>query len=187
VPGLTEINALDALLARIYTGAVFTTGATWLSICPTGTTLIDATYYVLNGSATPYVINHAAAGAGGAGTVPSEVAQVLTLRTGVRGRRSRGRMYLPAWGSVSLAAGGNLIATAITNFLTQVNGVNTALATPLWELGVASYGSSWNRGPHNPHGAATLSSWTPFFTPVAVPPGQPFTMDAKPDVQRRRK
>jgi hypothetical protein len=184
-PGSTEITALDAKLVRLWSGTAYSTGTAWLAQCLNNVTLIDATYYVLNGTAAPVVINHAATGTvAGTPTHPSEVAHVLTLRTGTRGRRYRGRIYLPTAGGNAISAG-NLTSTAATAIVAQMAGLQTDLATIQWEIGVASYGSSYNRGPHNANGAAAHVTWTPFFTALQAPGGA--TMDLKPDVQRRRK
>ena len=188
-PGVTEITAADAKFVRMYLGTVYSGGVAWMSACPTNVTLVDITYYVLNGTATPIVINHA-----GAGTIAtsannaSEVAHVLTLRTPTRGRRYRGRIYLPTAGNTQWTGGG-LTPSVATSVLAQLNGLVADLATIQWEIGVASYGVSWNRGPNNAHGAATKVTWTPFFTSIVPAAGPPSlaTMDLKPDVQRRRK
>lgn len=184
-PGPTEIAALDAILVRLYTGAIFSGGSVWFSLCSLDVKLTDATYYVLNGTASPVVISHVAQGSLSTNTgLPSEVAHCITLRTGTRGRRYRGRIYLPAV-SAANAAGGNLLATAVTSTLAQLQGIVAAAAAIQWEIGVASYGSSWNRGPNNAHGAASHVTWSPFFTSIGNP--SQATMDQKPDVQRRRK
>jgi len=166
-PGVSDVAALDALLVRCYTGAAFGAGTSWFTKSAPGTTLIDATAYVLNGTSTPQVIAHAAVGTAGGNTLPSEVAHVVTVRTGTRGRSYRGRIYLPASTATHIDATGSLLAADVTTTLAQFTGCAAALGgpavAPFWELGVASY-------LHN------------VFTPLSL-----FTMDAKCDVQRRRK
>lgn len=185
-PGPVEIAAMDAKMARMYTGTIYSGGSCWLTFCSGACTLIDATYYVLNGTAGPIVINHAANGGVAAGTAQaSEVAQVLSLRTGLRGRRYRGRIYLPGT-AVASTTNGILSAGVVTTTLAQINALQTDLQSIQWEIGVASYGESWNRGPHNSHGAATHVTWSPFWTTIGNAPTA-VSMDTKPDVQRRRK
>jgi hypothetical protein len=185
-PGPTEIAALDAKLVRMYTGSIYSGGSVWLAQCTTGVTLIDATYYVLNGSAGPVGINHTAAGPGAiANSQASEVAHVLSLRTGLRGRRYRGRIYLPGVSTTNVPSG-ILSSALVTTTLAQLNALQTDLQSIQWELGVASYGESWNRGPHNAHGSATHVTWAPFFTTLGNAPTA-CSIDTKPDVQRRRK
>lgn len=172
----TDLNALDAKLARLYSGTAYTTGQPWLTNCPSTTTLVDFTYYPLDGTSSPTTTPHAAAGASSATTnQPSEVAHVLTLRTGVRGRRYRGRIYLPAVSTASMAgATGNLTTTVVTNFLVQARGLLADLQTIQWFWAVASYGHGTLHG--------QPQSWTPFATVLTD-----VTMDAVADVQRRRK
>lgn len=162
-PGTTEITALDALLIRLWTGSAFGAGANWLSNCNAAVTTIDATYYVLFGGAPPLIFTHAAVGALATGTLPSEVACVVTHRTGTRGRSYRGRTFLPAPVTSHVAAGGVLQAADITSTLAQFAGCQSALAAIQWQIGVASY-------LHSTFAAASS-----------------FTMDNRFDVIRHRK
>lgn len=175
-PGTSEINALDAKLLRLYSGTAYTTGAPWLTLCSPDTKLIDASYYPLSVTGSAQVIAHSQIGTGGANSnQPAEVAHVLTLRTGTRGRRYRGRIYLPAVTVLNMAgASGTMTSTSMANFLTQARGLLADLASIQWAWGVASYG-------HGTVGGQP-STWTPFFTALTD-----VTMDAVPDVQRRRK
>lgn len=175
-PGPTEIAAMDTKLLRLYTGTAYAGGAAWFTLCSSDTKLIDATYYVLNGTSSPQVISHIASGTAAASTNQAqEIAHVLTVRTGVRGRRYRGRIYLPAVSTANMVgAQGTMTAAAVTSTVNQATGLLADLASIQWEFGVASYGQG------SVHGTPT--TWTPFFTPATL-----FTMDAVPDVQRRRK
>jgi hypothetical protein len=175
-PGAAEITALDTKVLRLYTGTAYTGGAAWLTVCTPDTKLIDATYYVLNGTSVPVIIPHTQQGTGSAGTNSAqELAMVLTLRTAQRGRRYRGRIYLPApSSSMILGASGQMATGNVTNTINQATGLMTDLGSIQWAWGIASYG----RG--TVHGQPT--SWAPFFTPLAS-----VFMDGIPDVQRRRK
>ncbi len=175
-PGPTEFAALDAKVIRLYSGTAYTTGVPWFTSCPPSIKLIDATFYSLNGSASPWVIPHAQAGVAGANTdTAQETAMVLTLRTLLRGRRNRGRIYLPSISSTFMSGSGGVMLTASVNtFLVQARGLLADLASIQWEWGVASYGHG------STHGVAT--TWSPYFTPLSD-----VTMDGVPDVQRRRK
>jgi hypothetical protein len=171
-----DIIALDALFIRLYAGTAFSTGVPWFTNCSSDVKMIDATYYILNGTSIPQVIVHTLQGGAGAGqNQPQEVAQVLTLRTPQRGRRYRGRIYLPGSSTTSmLSTNGTLTATVLANFLVQARGVLGALPPISWKWGVASYGHGTLNG--------VATSWAPFFTEL-----QDVSMDAVPDVQRRRK
>lgn len=175
-PGSTEIGLLDAKVVRLYTGTIYSGGAPWLQQCCADTKLIDATYYVLNGTSVPQIIPHAASGSAATGNnTAQECAHVLTLRTSLRGRRHRGRIYLPAVGSNKMATTtGITVATVATETLAQANGLLGDLPSIQWKWVVASYGHG------TLHGVPV--SWTPYATDIAS-----FSMDAIPDVQRRRK
>lgn len=175
-PGITEFTALDAKVLRLYSGAAYSTGAAWLTFCTPDTKLIDATYYNLDGASSPYVISHTQQGTQSAATnSPQTLAFVLTIRTGNRGRRYRGRVYLPTPSqNVIAGATGQLTAATTTNIVTQANGLLADLSSIQWAWGVASYGHGTVNG--------QPSSWTPFFTNATA-----ITADGVPDVQRRRK
>lgn len=175
-PGPTEIAALDAKLLRLYTGSAYASGTTWFSSCGPEVKLIDATYYVLNGTSVPVVIPHTQQGTLTVGNNQAqEVAMVLTLRTAQRGRRYRGRIYLPAPHTSTMSGGtGQMTSTIVTTFLAQANGLLADLPSIQWAWGVASYGVG------SLHGVPQF--WTPFFTAI-----QSLSMDGIPDVQRRRK
>lgn len=172
----SDINALDAKLARLYSGTAYTTGVPWLTICTSNTQLVDFTYYPLDGTSSPTVTPHAALGAAASTTnQPSEVAHVLTLRTGIRGRRYRGRIYLPAAGTGAMSGTtGQMITANVNNFLTQARGLLADLQTIQWYWSVVSYGHGTLHG--------VPQTWTPFSTPLTD-----VNMDGVADVQRRRK
>jgi hypothetical protein len=172
-PGATEIAALDPLLTRLYTGTAFTSGAAWLTNCSTLTKIVQIDYTVLDGSALGITYAHT-----GAGTivtsVPSEVAIVLSLLSNTRGKRYRGRLFLPCPIPGALDNSGNLNPTIKTVTEAQYLGMMSALAGIQWAPVIASY----DKG--TLHGVPT--TWTPFATNVVTP-----RMDLVPDVQRRRK
>jgi len=119
---------------------------------------------------------HAAVGTDSAdNALPAEVAHVLSLRTAYRGRRYRGRLYLPAMTTGTTDVNGNLTGAKITSILAQWNAMVAELAPKQWSIVVASYGKSV-------HSNGTITTWTPFATDITSA-----TMDSKPDVQRRRK
>jgi len=173
---LAAITALDAKLVRLWTGTGYTSGSSWLINCSADTKTLDITYYVLNGTAVPIVIAHNASGSVAAGSNQAqEIAHVLTLRTNTRGRRYRGRIYLPAAATTLMSnTTGVLGGATVTSFLNQARGLLADLPSIGWKWGVASYGHGTLNG--------QPQTWTPFFTDI-----QDFTFDAIPDVQRRRK
>lgn len=167
-PGTSDITALDALLVRLWAGAKFGTGEPWFKLCASTITLTKTSYIVLDGSALGQDIAKTGLSGGGiGGSLPSEVAPVLTLRSNQRGRSHRGRIYMPAPDQVTIDSSGRIPVAKRDPFLVQLTGLMAALGgpavAPFWELGVASY---------------KLSVFTPLVTG---------TMDLDFDVQRRRK
>lgn len=166
-PGPSDIDALDALFVRMYNGAVFGSGQPWLNQCNSFTTLAQITYLGLDGAALAIVKPHTASGTASGPPMPPECAPVLTLRSAIRGRSHRGRVYLPAPANVIMDGGGRLGTGTTTATVAQVAGLKAALGgptlAPFWELGIASYLHS-------------------YFTPLNIA-----TMDVDIDVQRRRK
>lgn len=173
-PGSTEIAAVDALLARLYTGTTFGAGVPWLSVVANNWTLQQIDYTVLDGTSMGYTYAHAATGSVAGATLPPECSPVLTLLTGRRGRRYRGRIFLPAPTGAILLTAGTITGTAITNIQTQYTGMISAMSAIQWLPVVASYG----------HGSylGSPTTWTPFATAVTA-----VRMDPYVDVQRRRK
>jgi hypothetical protein len=172
-PGTAEITAMHALLGRLYTGAAFGAGAAWLPTCAPATTVFQVDYTILNGSALGLTLALAGAGAT-ANSAPSEVAHVMTLGTTNRGRRYRGRLYLPCVSVSSLTAAGQLAQSKIDSGVAQYLGMIAALAGIQWRPVVASYGHGSTNG--------VPTTWTPFATPIVS-----VRIDPAPDVQRRRK
>jgi len=180
---LTRIDELHAMLIRVYTGTAFASGAPWFNACATGVTLTRVDYTALDGMALGYSKAASGAGSSGTSTLPAQTSSVVTLRTAVRGRRTRGRIYLPACSAAGtvITADGKLGAAAVSATIAQIAGLIAALPAIQWELVVASYGKSLIKDPNDKYDKIE-STWTPFATPVTN-----VTMDAVFDVQRRRK
>jgi hypothetical protein len=186
-PGTTEIDNLDVDLFKFYSGTAYTTGLPWLSRCATSTSITQIDYTVLDGAALAYSKPHSAAGSSGTTPLPGEVAACLTLRTTTRGRRYRGRIYLPAPSAALIDSSGYWTGALRTGTIQQWTDMAAALNAKQWRPVVASYGYSWiddpsDLQPPSGHSPKILSTWTPFCTEV-----NSVTMDQKPDVQRRRK
>jgi hypothetical protein len=182
-PGPTEIDAMHALFVRFYSGSPFAGGTPWLTACATSTTTERVDYTVLNGTSLGYTKAFAAAGGGGANTSPASVSPVLTFRTNTRGRRYRGRVYLPppASGASQIDAQGKLLQSVANVVTANAAGMRTAMAAIQWKHVVASYGKSLHKDPNDKYDKIEVT-WTPFATEVTA-----YTMDLVLDVQRRRK
>jgi hypothetical protein len=170
------VTALDVELSRFYSGSAYAGGSPVLGQCRSVTTLIDITYTQLDGLSISRVIAHAANGTNASSlSSPSEASLVLTLRTNKRGRRYRGRIYLPPMVADLQQGLGEIAGATATGFVNNYAGMTAALAPKNWVPVVASYGYYKKED-------GTVVTWTPHAEPVTNP-----TMDLKYDVQRRRK
>lgn len=186
-PGTTEIDNMDVELFKLYSGTAYAGGGAVLNVCPATTTVTQIDYTVLDGAALAYSKPHTASGIGAGNSLPPEVSAVLTLRTTTRGRRYRGRVYLPPFVVGNTDATGSWTSTVRNALIAQYQGMMGALGPKQWKPVVASYGYSWIDDPNDVqppsgHSPKILSTWGPFATDINA-----VTMDAKPDVQRRRK
>lgn len=162
-PVLANWQALDAQLVKFWAGPAIGAGASVMSQVYNGCTLVQTVLTPLDGVSPSLISAHNLAGSLGGVSLPSEVAEVLTLRTARRGRRYRGRIYLLPLTTLGATAAGFLGAAYPIAFVAQMNGVMAAMAGATWELVVASY---------------------KFGSAEAV---TNVTMDNRFDVQRRRK
>lgn len=178
-PGTTEIAALDALLVRLYFGAALGTGTQWFANCPSSTTLEQIDYVILDGSSLGSTIPHAQVGVTGS-PLPPEVSPVLTLLTGKRGRRYRGRIYLPTPNLTAADSAGQIATGVRTSIQNQFLGLMTQLASIQWAPVVASYGHGQTTDKVTK--VVTKTTWPPFATPITA-----VRMDQFFDVQRSRK
>jgi hypothetical protein len=182
-PGTTEIDGLHIELARFYVGTNYTTGKYVLFYGPNTLKTLQVDYTVLDAASLMYTKLMAASGTSAAtGVQPSELAPVLTLRTAVRGRRNRGRIYLPTPTTNGyIGTTGDLDTVYTGAIVLQYMDMRTALAAKQWRPVVASYGKSLINDPVDKHDKIEVT-WTPYATPITN-----VTMDTKVDVQRSRK
>lgn len=158
-----DFTTIDPLLRRLYSGAAFGAGIPWMSSCVAAVTLDDISYTPLDGTSPTSVITAGLAGGAAGTSLPSEVAAVLTLRTNLRGRSHRGRVYLPPVSTGTVSAGGIIPAANVTGEVAQAGGMSTALVAAGYWPCVASYLL---------HTSSDITS---------------YTMDNRFDVQRGRK
>jgi hypothetical protein len=163
-PTPADIVALHGLITRIYSGTPTTTGGTnMLNNSSSSMKLTQVQYTPLDGSSTTTVLALVASGAAGGNNLPSEVTAVVTFRTDQRGRSYRGRAYLPVMTVSAVDSSGELTSGPLTSLPLQWQGAIALLGGISWEHHVASY----------LHGTSRIII--------------SYTMDAKMDVQRRRK
>lgn len=104
-------------------------GATGVAaLFPTGTTLTEVTTSTANAAFRQTTKTTGTLTLVGTGTtsLPYQVAEVVTWRTASATKWGRGRWYLPAMDTTTLATGGFLLSTAAVT--TIVDGLNAALA-----------------------------------------------------------
>lgn len=109
--------------------------------------------------------------------LPPNNAVCVTIRSNLRSRNGRGRIFLPGIGEDKVSGDGTILSTFRTGMITAMNDVATALgaATIPLTMGVASfYSKSVNPTPPHERAAGV-------FSPLSS-----FTIDATIDTQRRR-
>lgn len=169
------LTALNTELNKLYGGPAYSGSTYWLLFnCNQYTLCYDATYTRLDGTSASVIKALTAAGSGTSNSMPPEVSVCVTLRTATRGRRYRGRLYLPPFVASAANPNGSVVGSSMTGIVAQFAGFRTALTGINWEQVIASYGKgSLNGQP---------VTWTPFATAVTD-----VSVDAYFDVQRRRK
>lgn len=132
------IAILDPLLLAHYqtnSGA----GQAWRNQAPTTSNIQRFRYTPLDGTSAQTVITHILAGLSAGDPLPVSIALVVTLRTLLRGRSHRGRVYTGPYDEVSNLAG-NPVAAIVAGVAVQWQRfVDVALAGSGVSLVVASY------------------------------------------------
>lgn len=160
----TALFALNAEIERLYAGTPYTSGLALLASCNSGTILQSCTYTPLDGSSASTVLVVSGGGSGSVESLPHEVAEVCTHRTALRGRRYRGRTYLPPVTESNTDGSGRLGGTVVSGWGFQWIGFRAGLVANNWQHVVASY-----------------------LAPAVGTPVTSTTIDSVFDVQRRRK
>jgi hypothetical protein len=168
-PDETQINQLVTPFVAFYQDAV-------LHSVPSGTTLNHVNITPLDGTSGAFSFVPALAGDGGPNPTSAQTCEVLTIRTALRGRQNRGRVYLPAFVEEDWDSLGHIASTAVTRVIGAAAALDAAVDVNGWQIGVGSYGPYKNPITH------VLEVGTPHFTPATS-----FTMDQLADVQRSRK
>lgn len=165
-------TAIDAnVTAAMWVGMTSNTVCYQLTITPLDGTSATRTYAV---SGTKWTGTAASVGTSPASAV------VVSLKTNSRGRRYRGRIYLP-FADETYIAGGSLSVTP-TAGQTAWDTFRAAMATATFPLHVASYGRSYHKtGGHGAPITYTPVTWAGFSTAVTS-----CTVETVLGTQRRR-
>jgi hypothetical protein len=132
------IAILDPLLLAQYTvntGA----GTAWKNLAPTTATLSQFVYTPLDGATASTVITHAVPGVSGGDPLPVSTSLVVTLRTALRGRSFRGRVYTGPYDESANTAGAPLAAVVAAIAAQWDRFITVNLAGSGVSLVVASY------------------------------------------------
>lgn len=168
-PDLTDVTAFHTQLLEFYVDNV-------LTHCPAATVLDSCDYTPLDGSSGAFHFTESEAGTDAGAVTAAEVAEVLTIRTALRGRQNRGRVFLPAFTTNAFDSVGHIGSAIAASVVAGIVARQAALILADWSLGVGSY------GPYKNPTTGLLEAGTPHFTPV-----QSFSMDQLADVIRSRK
>jgi hypothetical protein len=121
-------TAWDAGMVAMWTSAAFN------ALIPTTTTLTETSTSTANASfkqTTKTISTHSDAGTG-TGSLPFQIAEVVTLRTTKYTKYGHGRWFLPALAPAALATGGNVMSTtAQADIVAAVNAAFTAFGSTL--------------------------------------------------------
>jgi len=143
-----KIDAIAAKFAALYDKVVVYGGLQGLLYETKTTCTMDSIKVLpLDGASSSSVYTYSHSGASTADSLPAETSLVITLRTGLRGPRHRGRIYLPPWTESSCNADGTANAADLANKLTVLGLFQTDIETSpsTWEVVVASYKyADWN-------------------------------------------
>lgn len=133
------IAAIDTLLLNLYTVDHAGGGFRIMSMVHTTGTLDAIDYLPLDGTTATTTVVHAAVGAGATDSLPAQTSLVVTAQTGLRGRRHRGRTFLPPFCEGNSDANGNPTAAATAGLQVQWNGFLADAITAVMFPVVASY------------------------------------------------
>jgi len=114
-------------------------GSAWRALAHTGASVQDFVYTPLDGTSASTVIAHAFNGVSGGDPLPASMAIVVTLRTALRGKSHRGRVYAGPHIESDNDGSGNPAAALITAEAVQWTNFLTALSGSGVTLVVASY------------------------------------------------
>lgn len=134
----TAIAALDPLVNNLYQTALGG-GTSWKAAAPAAATLAQIRYTPLDGSSASTIIVHPTNGSAAGDAMPPDVCLVISLRTGLRGPRRRGRVYWGPQVEASNDGAGRATSSVYTGFATQWATFMTNLIAANMNLMVTSY------------------------------------------------
>jgi hypothetical protein len=181
-PDAAGVQAIHEIFRQFYIGPNLGAGGNVMDFVAPATTLEGFAYTPLDGTSGALFFAEPTIGAGTGEPLPAQNAEVLTIRTATRGRRNRGRVFLPAVTENSSGAAGHISPTLVAFWLAQVAAVQAALVTGGARIGVLSVGPYIDPATQLPVPPGAATTALQHFTPATQ-----FTMDDVFDVIRNRK
>lgn len=166
------ITALAAEIQKLYQTNASASARHLLTYCKTTTFANQVTFTPLDGTSASTVLSVNWPGTQTDDQLPAETSLVVTWRTALRGRRNRGRTYLPPFTEVNNTATGVIVSTIPAALAEQAIDHIADLTAVNWQLVVASYGGPSGTPP---------TTWVPYATTVTTA-----TVSQSWDSQRRR-
>lgn len=174
-PTVTQLVVAQNFMQTFYSSQVMPKCAAATTLDSLGMTPLDGT-----SGAVAFTLNVAGSGIGV--PLPAETSLVLSLKTGGRGRRARGRVYLPPFTTDAVAPDGHATVGVVGSLLTGFEADRGGLTSGGWEIGVASYGRSVKVNHTTSPKTYAVTTWPPFFSPLTAA-----SIDTSYDVIRGRK
>lgn len=118
---------INAIVTGLSTGAQWTALAAFLA---TATAVSSGSLQNVAVPGAPLIGSSVGGGAGSSASaaLPSEVAVVVTKRSGFTGIQNRGRLYFPGWATNALGTGNVVAAAAVTALGNWANTIGTVLS-----------------------------------------------------------
>lgn len=174
VPTDAQLDTLDTKLKQLYTGTYAPGGTRISEHCHNATSFAQAAYTRLDALSPTYIKSWGLFGNDATEMGPPASSVCVSLYTAKRGKRYRGRCYLPPFSEGQVTAG-QLAAAAQTGQIAQWNNFLVDIPGSQWWLVVATYGHSIDK-----HGVE--HTWTPEANNVSR-----IAINQKLDTQRRRR
>lgn len=134
------IALVEPELKKLYgPSAAYAGGQRWEDPAASSWTVQQFRHTPLDGTSASTVTTSVATGQSGGDALPSGVAVVFTLRTALRGRSYRGRVYWGGYSESTNPVGAQPTSSTISGQVTNWNGMIAALSGSGVSLVVASY------------------------------------------------
>ncbi len=138
----TLIPLIDAEISKLYAQVGYGAGKYgWAQYCTDGTTFKQATYTPLDGASASTTLNHSQTGVSTQSAPPAQNAMSITLKSGLRGRSYRGRVFWVCNSREVMSPDGTIAQADLDGTVLAFQAFNAALGGLVGPCGlvVASY------------------------------------------------